>query len=118
MAIAKTTKQERSWGDVFTVIDRVITNVNSGEASVQAADITDSTVVGRAVLTATDAAAARTAIGAGVPATAATTAVSGIVKQITFTAQQSPDFATLAAVTVAYNALLTKFITAGIMPAA
>ena len=53
--------------------------------------------------------------GATVPA--ATTAAAGIVKQITFTAQQSPDFADLAAVTVAYNALLTKFITAGIMPA-
>lgn len=53
--------------------------------------------------------------GATVPA--ATTTVAGKVKQITFTAQQSPDFADLAAVTVAYNALLTKFITAGIMPA-
>ena len=113
MAIAKTTKQERSWGDVFTVIDRVVTDVNGGGASVQVADITDSTAVGRAVLTATDAAAARTAIGT----VAATTAAAGIVKQITFTAQQSPDFADLAAVTVAYNALLTKLITAGIMPA-
>jgi hypothetical protein len=113
MAIVKTTIQERSWGDVFTVIDRVITNVNDGGASVQAADITDSTTVGRAVLTATDAAAARTAIGT----VAATTAAAGIVKQITFTAQQSPDFASLAAVTTAYNALLTKLITAGIMPA-
>lgn len=53
--------------------------------------------------------------GATVPA--ATTSAAGIVKQITFTAQQSPDFADLAAVTAAYNALLTKFITAGIMPA-
>lgn len=117
MAIAKTTIQERSWGDVFTVLDRVITNVNDGGASVQAADITDSTTVGRAVLTATDAAAARTAIGAGVPATAATTSAAGVVKQITFTAQQSPAFADLTAVTTAYNALLTKLITAGIMPA-
>lgn len=53
--------------------------------------------------------------GATVPA--ATTTVAGTVKQITFTAQQSPDFASLAAVTVAYNALLTKLIAAGIMPA-
>lgn len=53
--------------------------------------------------------------GATVPA--ATTTVAGKVKQITFTAQQSPDFASLAAVTVAYNALLTKLIAAGIMPA-
>ena len=54
--------------------------------------------------------------GSAVPA--ATTTVAGKVKQITFTAQQSPDFATLAAVTTAYNALLTKLIAAGIMPAA
>lgn len=53
--------------------------------------------------------------GAGVPA--ATTAVAGKVKQITFTAQAA-TFADLAAATVAYNALLTKLIAAGIMPAA
>jgi hypothetical protein len=85
MAIAKTTKQEQSWGDVFDVIDRVITDTNSA--------------VG----------------GAATPA--ATTTVAGKVKQITFTAQQSGDFASLTAVTTAYNALLTKLITAGIMPA-
>ncbi|MCY1423396.1 hypothetical protein D9M71_391070 [compost metagenome] len=56
--------------------------------------------------------------GGGATVPAATTAVAGVVKQITFTAQQSPDFADLAAVTVAYNALLTKLIAAGIMPAA
>jgi len=39
--------------------------------SVQAADIVDSTSVGRAVLTAANAAAGRTAIGAGVPLVAA-----------------------------------------------
>lgn len=53
--------------------------------------------------------------GATVPA--ATTTVAGKVKQITFTAQQSPAFADLTAVTTAYNALLTKLIAAGIMPA-
>lgn len=83
-------------------------------APITSADITDATTVGKAVLTATDAAAARTAIGT----VAATTTVAGIAKQITFTAQQSPDFASLAAVTVAYNGLLTKLIAAGIMPAA
>jgi hypothetical protein len=85
MAVTVTTIQERSWGDVFDVIDRVATETNSSVT------------------------------GATTPA--ATTAVAGKVKQITFTAQQSPDFADLAAVTVAYNALLTKFIAAGIMPA-
>ena len=87
--------------------------INAGGSSVQANDITDSTAIGRTVLTAADAAAVRTAIGT----VAATTAAAGIVKQITFTAQQSPAFADLTAVTTAYNALLTKLITAGIMPA-
>lgn len=83
MAIDKTSNPERSWGDVFDVIDRVIDDIDAG--------------------------------GATVPA--ATTTTNGTVKQITFTAQQSPDFADLAAVTTAYNALLTKFIAAGLMPA-
>ena len=48
---------------------------------------------------------------------AASTTVAGKVKQITFTAQQAGDFASLTAVTAAYNALLTKLIAAGIMPA-
>lgn len=54
--------------------------------------------------------------GGAAPA-AATTTTAGVVKQITFTAQQSPAFADLTAVTTAYNALLTKLIAAGIMPA-
>ncbi len=58
---------------------------------------------------------AKVATGALVPN--ATTAQAGKVKQITFTAQ-SATFADLAAATAAYNALLTKLIAAGIMPAA
>lgn len=54
-------------------------------------------------------------VGATVPA--ATTTVAGKVKQITFTAQAA-TFADLTAATAAYNALLTKLIAAGIMPAA
>jgi hypothetical protein len=53
--------------------------------------------------------------GAAVPA--ASTTVAGKVKQITFTAQAT-TFVDLAAATAAYNALLTKLIAAGIMPAA
>ena len=45
-----------------------ISPLTSGETAVDSTDITDSTSVGRAVLTAVDAAAARTAIGAGVGA--------------------------------------------------
>jgi hypothetical protein len=81
MAIAKATKQERSWGDKFDVLDRVIASINAG---------------------------------AGV--SPATTSAAGVVKQITFTAQAA-TFADLPAATAAYNALLTKLITAGIMPA-
>lgn len=58
---------------------------------------------------------ASVASGAAVPA--ATTAAAGKVKQITFTAQAA-TFADLTAATAAYNALLTKLIAAGIMPAA
>lgn len=58
---------------------------------------------------------AKVATGALVPN--ATTAQAGKVKQITFTAQAA-TFADLAAATAAYNALLTKLIAAGIMPAA
>lgn len=54
-------------------------------------------------------------VGATVPA--ASTTVAGKVKQITFTAQAT-TFADLPAATAAYNALLTKLIAAGIMPAA
>lgn len=84
MTIAKTTIQERSWGDKYDVLDRVITNVNSAVT--------------------------------GATSGAATTSVAGVVKQITFTAQAT-TFADLPAATAAYNALLTKLITAGIMPA-
>lgn len=97
----------------IAAVESIADQVNAGGSPVQAADITDSTTVGRAVLTAANAGAARTAIGT----VEATTATAGIVKQITFTAQQSPAFADLTAVTTAYNALLTKLITAGIMPA-
>lgn len=82
MAILKTTIKERAWGNHFDVIDRVVTSVNAGGATVANA----------------------------------TTATAGVVKQITFTAQAA-TFPDLATATAAYNALLTKLITAGIMPA-
>jgi hypothetical protein len=101
----------------IAAVESLATQINAGGAeTVTSTSISDSTSVGRAVLTAADAATARTAIGA-VNAVAASTSVAGIAKQITFTAQQSPAFADLTAVTTAYNALLTKLITAGIMPA-
>lgn len=39
MAIVKTTKQERSWGDVFDVIDRVVDSANAGDAITPAANV-------------------------------------------------------------------------------
>ena len=56
-------------------------------------------------------------VNSGTAVPAATTTVAGKVKQITFTAQAA-TFADLTAATAAYNALLTKLIAAGIMPAA
>lgn len=56
-------------------------------------------------------------IGTVMTGATATTTQEGAVRQMTFTAQQSPDFASLAAVTVAYNALLTKLIAAKQMAA-
>lgn len=100
--------------------------------SVTSADITDASTVGKAVLTAADAATARTAIGAGTsslalgttsstakagdyaPAAASTT-VSGIVKQA---AAQADSTATDAAgIVTDLNALLAKLRTAGILHA-
>lgn len=88
---------------VVGTVQELIDLVDSEAGSVTAAQITDSTAAGRTLLTAANAAAQLTALG-----TIAAT-------QMTFSAQQSPDFADLAAVTVAYNALLTKLIGAGLM---
>jgi len=58
--------------------------ISGGLGSVASTDITDSTTVGRAVLTAANAAAARSAIGAA-PTDAATTSASGLVELATDT---------------------------------
>lgn len=55
--------------------------------------------------------------GTAVVVPEATATQEGTVKQMTFTADQSPDFATLAAVTTAYNALLAKLRASGQMAA-
>ncbi|MNM10429.1 Head fiber protein [compost metagenome] len=86
-----------------------------GSGSVTAADISDATTVGRNVLKAADAAAARTAIGAGTPYTlpAATTAVAGGIKKAV---AQADSVATDAAGLVTdFNTLLAKLRTAGIL---
>lgn len=82
---------------------------------VTASQITDATTVGKAVLTANDAAAARTAIGAGVPYTlpAATTSVNGGVKKMP--AQTDSTATDVAGLLADFNALLAKARTAGLM---
>ncbi|MGX1958438.1 head fiber protein [Serratia proteamaculans] len=87
----------------------------AGGGDITSSQITDATTVGKAVLTATDAAAARTAIGAGAPYTlpAATTSVNGGVKKMP---AQADSTATDAAGAVTdFNALLAKLRTAGLL---
>lgn len=98
-------------GYIEAVVD-LAEQINAGGSSVQAADITDASVIGKAVLTATDAAAVRTAIGT----IAATPETAGIVKQVAVTA----DFAgaDAAAVVVELNAFLAALRTAGIVATA
>lgn len=66
-----------------------------GPASVSSADITDATATGRSVLTAADAAAARTAIGAGTSSitigTSASTAAAGNHTQAATTVNVAAD---------------------------
>lgn len=109
----------------------------SGGTSVTSAQITDATAVGKSVLTATDAAAARTAIGAGTSnlalGTTASTAAAGnhthtianitglqtaLDGKLTATkvATQANSTATdVAGLVTDFNALLAKLKAAGIM---
>ena len=87
----------------------------SGGGDITSSQITDATTVGKSVLTAADAAAARTVIGAGTPYTlpAATTTVNGGVKKM---ATQADSTATdVAGLLADFNALLAKARTAGLM---
>lgn len=102
-------------GRVNGLVQYLEENSGGGSSTVTAADITDATAVGRSVLKATDAATARTALGAGTPYTlpAATTAANGGVKKAV---AQTDSVATDAAGLVTdFNALLAKLRTAGIL---
>lgn len=86
---------------------------SSGPTTITSAAITDATTVGKNLIKAADAAAARSAIGAGAPVSSATKTVNGTVKQA---AVQADSTATDVAGLVAdYNALLAKLRTAGIL---
>lgn len=87
----------------------------SGGGNVTSSQITDATTVGKAVLTAADAATARTAIGAGTPYTlpAATTSVNGGVKKMA--AQVDSTATDVAGLLADFNAILAKARTAGLM---
>lgn len=87
----------------------------AGGGNITSSQITDATTVGKSVLTATDAAAARTAIGAGTPYTlpAATTSVNGGIKKM---AAQADSTATdVAGLLADFNAYLAKARAAGLM---
>ncbi|EOA8081177.1 head fiber protein [Escherichia coli] len=99
----------------------------SGGGDITSSQITDATTVGKAVLTAADAAAARTAIGAGTSSlvigttsttamagnAAATTSVIGGVKKM---AAQADSTATdVAGLVTDFNALLAKARAAGLI---
>lgn len=97
-----------------TVVVATLADV-SGGGDITSSQITDATTVGKSVLTAADAAAARTAIGAGTPYTlpAATTSVTGGVKKM---ATQADSTATdVAGLLADFNALLAKARIAGLM---
>ncbi|QIC89616.1 hypothetical protein F0336_14135 [Serratia liquefaciens] len=98
-------------GVPVTVAD--MSDVAGGD--ITSSQITDATTVGKSVLTAADAAAARTAIGAGTPYTlpAATTSVNGGVKKMP--AQADSTATDAAGVVTDLNALLAKLRTAGIL---
>lgn len=108
--------------------ERVATLEEGGEGAttVTAANITDATATGRSVLTAANAAAARTAIGAGAPYTLpnATSSVRGGVLQTAGShtaavAAVGTDVETLAtelnALITKYNALLAALKTSGVV---
>lgn len=87
----------------------------AGGGNITSSQITDATTVGKSVLTAADAAAARTAIGAGAPYTlpAATTAANGGVKKMV--AQADSTATDVAGLLADFNAFLAKARTAGMM---
>lgn len=91
------------------------TTVSASGGSITADQITDATTVGKSVIRATDAAAARTAIGAGTPYVlpAATTSVNGGVKMAA--AQANTAATDVAGLVTDINALLAKLRAAGLL---
>lgn len=86
---------------------------DSGLTTITSSDITDATTVGKNLIKAADAAAARSAIGAGAPVNAATKTANGTVKQA---AAQADSAATdVAGLLADHNALLAKLRSAGIL---
>lgn len=118
-------KKVISVGGVPTEV-ATMADISSG-GDITSSQITDATTIGKSVLTAADAAVARTAIGAGTSSlvigttsttamagnAAATTSVIGGVKKM---AAQADSTATdVAGLLADFNALLAKARTAGLM---
>ncbi|MHB0864742.1 head fiber protein [Paenibacillus sp. SEL3] len=88
-------------------------DAKAGNYAPAVADISGATALGKQLMAVADAAAARTAIGAGTPVSAATTAANGTVKQAV--AQANSAATDVTGLVADFNSLLGKLRTAGII---
>lgn len=89
------------------------TDAKAGNYAPKVTDISDAGAMGKQIMAAADAAAARTLIGAGTPVSAATTAANGTVKQAA--AQANSAATDVAGLVADFNSLLGKLRTAGVL---
>ncbi|WP_339200470.1 head fiber protein [Paenibacillus sp. FSL P2-0322] len=94
-------------------VGTAVTDAKAGNYTPAVADISGATALGKQLMTVADAAAARTAIGAGTPVSAATTAANGTVKQAA--AQANSTATDVAGLVGDFNSLLGKLRTAGVL---
>lgn len=103
-------------GSVLIQVLATITTAAAGDVTVTSSDISDASTVGKAVLVAKDAAAARTAIGAGTSSltigTTATTAMAGNTFVQGVAVADVASGADAAALVTSVNALLASLRTA------
>ncbi|MEK5378085.1 head fiber protein [Paenibacillus sp. FSL P2-0173] len=88
-------------------------DAKAGNYAPAVADISGATALGKQLMAVADAAAARSAIGAGTPVSAATTTANGTVKQAA--AQANSAATDVAGLVADFNSLLGKLRTAGII---
>ncbi|MMZ43909.1 Head fiber protein [compost metagenome] len=121
-AVGKSVLKSADAAAVRTAIGAGTSNLKVGTTAADAkagnyapavADISGATALGKQLMAVADAAAARTAIGAGTPVSAATTAANGTVKQAA--AQANSAATDVAGLVADFNSLLGKLRTAGIL---